>query len=248
VESKELALKIRQHVIQMTHDAKCSHIGSCLSCADILAVLYNIKDKEDKFILSKGHASAALYAVLAESGYFPIEYLKRYYHDTLCGHASHYVPGVDVSTGALGHGLSIGCGMALSTKNKVYVLLGDGDLNEGSTWEAAIFASHHRLNNLVAIVDYNKLQALGNIEDILDLTSLTGKMLSFGWDVREVNGHDTEEMANAFATVKKNKYQPSCFIAYTIKGKGVSFCENKVEWHYKHPNDEELKKALEELK
>lgn len=248
----------------MTHKAQSSHIGSCLSIADILAVLHNgvlnVRPKEpnwedrDRFILSKGHACAAVYAVLAEKGYFPMEWLDTFCQkgSKLAGHISHEVAGVEVSTGSLGHGLSIGCGMALAAKQdnkpyKVYVLLSDGDCDEGSTWEATMFASHHRLDNLVAIVDYNKLQAMGFSKDILGLEPMPLKWQSFGWSVREVNGHNTDEIENVLQNVPLNLKQPSCIIAHTIKGKGVSFMENSVLWHYKYPNDEELAMALKEL-
>ncbi|KKN79333.1 hypothetical protein LCGC14_0341150 [marine sediment metagenome] len=254
---EELARKIREHVLRMTHRAKCSHVGSCLSIADILAVLYsgvlNVKpeqpdwEKRDRFILSKGHACAAVYAVLAECGFFPLEWLDGFYQSgsLLSGHISHQVPGVEASTGSLGQGLSIGCGMALATKQKVFVLLGDGDCNEGSTWEAVMFARQHCLANLVAIVDYNKIQALGKTKDVLDLVSLRAKWLAFGWNTIEVDGHDLLDLVDGLQV--KVDIQPHCIIAHTIKGKGVSWMENRVEWHYKHPNDEELESALKEL-
>jgi transketolase len=260
MENKELAARIRQDVLQMTHDAKCSHVGSCLSIADILAVLYGgiLKvdpknpnwQERDRFILSKGHACAALYAVLAEKGFFPKELLSTFYQsDSLLeGHINHHIAGVEVSTGSLGHGLSIGCGMAISNKNRVYVLLSDGDCNEGSTWESAMFASHHRLGNLTVIVDYNKMQALGKSKDILDLELFANMWFSFGWTVREIDGHDLEEIEKTFNCLPFRNRFPSCIIAHTVKGKGVSCMEDKVEWHYKYPNDEELEKALAELK
>jgi transketolase len=256
--SKELALKIRKHCLEMTNKSKASHIGSCLSIADILAVLYgkvmNYKSDEpnwegrDRFILSKGHACAALYAVLAECGFFPIKELETFYGEgILMGHASHYVKGVDASTGSLGMGLSIGCGMALGIKQMVYVLLGDGDCDEGMTWEAVMFAGHHKLSNLVAIIDSNRLQALGSPSGILNLEPLKCKWESFGWDTRIIGGHNLEEIEKILKYAKGNN-EPTCIIARTIKGKGVSYMENRVEWHYKYPNDEELNKALEELK
>jgi transketolase len=255
---QELARSIRVHSLEMTHKAKSSHIGSCLSIADILAVLYEevmtIRpelpnwESRDRFILSKGHACAALYAVLAECGFFPKEQLDSFYQNgsLLLGHTNHYVPGVEVSTGSLGHALSIGCGMALATKQKVYVLLGDGDCDEGSTWEAAMFASQHKLANLIAIVDYNKMQALGNIASILDLNPLTKKWQAFGWTTREIDGHNPEQIEEAIQRISIYE-QPICVIAHTTKGKGVSFMENKIEWHYKFPNKEELERALLEL-
>lgn len=256
----ELAKKIRTHVLMMTNRAKSSHVGSCLSIADILAVLYgkvlNIHpiqpdwEQRDRFILSKGHACAALYAVLAECGYFPIEDLGGFYQNgsLLLGHASHHVPGVDVSTGSLGFGLSIGCGMALATKSKVYVLLGDGDCDEGSTWEAAMFASHHQLDNLIAIVDYNRLQALGKTGDILNLEPLGKKWASFGWIVHEISGHNLHRLEVVLKNIPRWVKKPTCIVAHTIKGKGISWMEDKVEWHYKYPNDEELKQRLEDLR
>ncbi len=260
-----LAKQIRIDSLQMCHDAKSSHIGSCLSCADILAVLYgevmkvNPVDPEwserDRFILSKGHACAALYAVLAERGFFPKEWLKNFYKygSFLTGHANHKVPGVEVSTGALGDGLSIGCGMALANpKSKVYVMMGDGDCNEGNTWEAAMFAAQHKLGILFVIVDCNGLQALGRVVDISvsGVERLGDMWEGFGWNVIGVDGHDIPQIINTFEIVKAiDDYdKPVCILVYTIKGKGVGFYENKVESHYKCPSDDELKRALEELK
>ncbi len=256
-EYRELATKIRRHALRMTHEAGSSHIGSNLSIADILAVLYdgvlNVKPDQpdwecrDRFILSKGHACAAVYAVLAECGFFPMERLNTFYQNDslLSGHINHFLPGVEASTGSLGHGLSIGCGMAFSLLHKVYVLMSDGDCDEGATWEAAMFAGHHKLGNLVAIIDYNRMQALGDAGLILDLTPLSDKWLAFNWAVQEVDGHDHEQIKSALHNLTLGK--PNCIVAHTIKGKGVSFMENKVEWHYKHPNDEELQLALSEL-
>lgn len=261
---QEFATEIRKLSLQMTHDAKSAHIGSCLSIADILAVLYggvlNVRPEEpdwedrDRFILSKGHASAALYATLALKGFFPMSDLKDFYkRGYLSGHVCHKVKGVDVSTGSLGMGLSIGCGMALAAKRdkkkyRVFVLLSDGELNEGSTWEAAMFASHHRLTNITAIIDYNKLQAMGSTDEILDLLlPLADKWNSFGWsvcEVRECNGlYDTLRIDSPYV----DWHVPNIVVVYTTKGQGVSFMENKVEWHYKHCNDEELNQALAEL-
>lgn len=262
--SIELAKRIRKHMLEMTHKAQSSHVSSCLSVADILAVLYsgvlkvrpNEPDWEDsdRLILSKGHAAAALYAVLAESGFFPIEDLDTFYQkdSKLAGHVSNKVAGVDVSTGALGHGLSIGCGMALVAKRdnkpyRVFVILSDGDLNEGSTWEAAMFAAHHHLDNLVAVVDYNRLQAMGWTDDVLDLEPLRDKWTTFGWYAVRIDGHNFRQIEASFKNVPFALGYPSCIIANTIKGKGVSFMENSVHWHYKYANDEELKKALGEL-
>ena len=260
----ELAKSIRAHALTMVHKANASHIGSCLSIADILAVLYSkilridlsnlAWPERDRFILSKGHAAAILYAVLAEKGFFPKEWLDAYCQDgsKLTGHISHYVPGVEVSTGSLGHGLPIGCGMALAGKRdgrpyRVFVLLSDGELDEGSTWESILFASHHRLDNLVAIVDYNKIQSFGTVKEVLDLEPLAEKWRAFKWSAREIDGHNCNQIEEALTGVPFEQGKPSVIIAHTIKGKGVSFMENKLEWHYKAPNLEELKQAIKEL-
>jgi len=250
----------------MTHRAKSSHVGTSLSIADLLAVLYggalrvdpgrpDAPDR-DRFILSKGHGCAALYATLAEGGFFPLEWLDTYCQDgsRLAGHITHYgVPGVEVSTGSLGHGLSIGCGMALAGKReerpyRVFVLLSDGECDEGSTWEAALFAPHHCLDNLVAIVDYNKIQAFGTVKEVLDLEPLADKWRAFRWAVQEIDGHDYSQIDNALTSIPFEPGKPSCIVAHTIKGKGVSFMENQLAWHYKSPNAEQLAQALAELR
>jgi len=249
------ATKIRAHVLRMTHRAKSSHVGSSLSIADLLAVLYggilrvdtNQPDwaDRDRFILSKGHGSAAIYAVLAERGFFPREWLDTFYQSGshLAGHITHHgVPGVEASTGSLGHGLSIGCGMAMAAKKdgqqyRVFTLLSDGECDEGSIWEAALFAPHHQLENIVAIVDYNKIQAFGMVKEVLNLEPLANKWLAFGWAVQEIDGHSFEQIESALLSVPFKPRQPSCIIAHTVKGKGVSFMENQVAWHYKSPND-----------
>jgi len=261
---KALATRIRAHALKMVHRAGSSHIGGALSIADLLAVLYtgvlqinparpDWPDR-DRFILSKGHAAAAVYATLAEAGFFPMEWLESYYQDDspLAGHITWGVPGVDASTGSLGHGLSIGCGMALAGKHssrryRVFVLLSDGECDEGSTWEAVLFAPHHQLDNLVAIVDYNKIQSFGTVKQVLDLDPLAEKWRAFGWAVKEINGHDFNQIENALLSVPFQQGRPSCIIAHTVKGKGVSFMENQLAWHYKAPNDEQLRQALAEL-
>jgi len=262
ISTDELAHRIRKHVLSMIHKTNSSHIGSCYSIADILAVLYgHVMNYDparpdwslrDRFILSKGHAGAALYAVLAESGFFDVEDLKNYNHDgtVLSGHVMHYVPGVEVSSGSLGHGLSLGCGMAYAGKidnlpYKVYVLLSDGECDEGSIWEAIMFAGHHRLTNLITIVDYNKIQSLGNVKDILDLEPFADKWRAFGWEVLEVDGHRHYDMKTRLEIASSNK--PTVMIAHTVKGKGVSFMENKLMWHYKSPSTDEYNSALLEL-
>ena len=242
-----------------------SHIGSALSIADILAVLYggvlrlNVNNPKapdrDRFILSKGHAGAAVYAVLAELGFFTKEKLKTHYKDgsDLCGHVSHKgIPGVELSTGSLGHGLSIGAGMALGAKiddkvHRVFVLLSDGECDEGSNWEAILFASHHRLDNLAAIVDYNKIQSLASVEETLSLEPFADKLRSFGWVVREVDGHDHPQLQKSLSDLPAEIGRPTAVIAHTTKGKGVSFMENTVLWHYRCPKGEEFDAALKEL-
>jgi len=196
-----------------------------------------------------------LYAVLAEKGFFPGAWLDDFYQEgsPLAGHVTHVgVPGVDVSTGSLGHGLSIACGMALAGKRdgqsyRVFAMLSDGECDEGSLWEAVLFAPHYGLDNLVAIVDYNKIQSLGSVKEVLDLDPLAAKWEAFGWAVVEIDGHDFGQIESALESIPVKPGQPSCIIAHTIKGKGVSFMENKLLWHYRSPDDTELVKALQEL-
>jgi transketolase len=259
-----LAKKIRIHATRMIHTAKSSHLGGNLSMAEILAVLYgrvlNIVPFEptagnrDRLVLSKGHAAASYYAVLAECGFFPVEWLDEFYINggRLAGHTTHNIPGIEVSSGSLGHGLSIAVGMALAgmrdnANYRVFTILSDGDCDEGSTWEAAMFAAHHNLENLIAIVDYNKLQALGYTKHIVDLEPLADKWLSFGWGVHSIDGHEIKQILSAMETLPLVSNQPSCIIAHTIKGKGISFMEDDVLWHYRNPQGEEYRKALEEL-
>jgi transketolase len=261
----KLAGKIRRHVVRMTHRAKSSHVGTSLSMTDLLAVLYGkilrVNPAEphcpdrDRFILSKGHGAAGVYAVLAEKGFFPVEELDTFYQNgsALAGHITRSdVSGIEVSTGSLGHGLAIACGMALAGQRdhrlyRVFVLLSDGECDEGSTWEAILFASHHHLDNLVAIVDYNKIQSLARTEDTLALEPFGDKWRAFGWSVREINGHDLAEIQDTLKTVPWQLGRPSCVIAHTVKGKGVSFMENSVLWHYRPPDKDELQRALAEL-
>jgi transketolase len=246
----------------MVHRAKASHIGSALSIADILAVLYgeiihfdtanqNFALR-DRFILSKGHACVAVYSTLAEVGFLNEEQLKTYGDDFswLMNHISHKVNGVEFSTGALGHGLPFGVGKALASKVRgeswrTFVLLSDGEMDEGSNWEALMFAAHHKLFNLTAIIDYNKLQSLDSIANTLGLEPLSDKLNAFGCSVHEIDGHDHQMLVTALTSIAKEK--PTVIIAHTTKGKGVSFMENRVEWHYKNPNDEQLANALLEL-
>ncbi len=260
-----LAKRIRLATLRMICNAKSSHLGSAFSMADLLAVLYsrilrvdpNAPEwpDRDRFILSKGHACAPLYAVLAERGFFPKEWLDDFYLDgaRLAGHATHLgVPGVEVSTGSLGHGLPMACGMALTGKrdacaHRIFTLLSDGECDEGSTWEAALFASHHRLDNLVSIVDYNKIQSLGTVAEVLDLEPFAAKWQAFGWSVREIDGHNLEEIEGTLKSVPFEHAKPSCVVAHTVKGKGVSFMENQLLWHYRSPDTDEMAKALAEL-
>lgn len=263
MDSLQLAKKIRIHALNMTAKSKASHIGSILSIADIIAVLYsgvlkfdtlnpNLKNR-DRFILSKGHAGVAVYAALAECGFFPVKDLENYYsfNSNLSGHISHKgVPGTEVSTGSLGQGICIAAGMALALKldknpAKVYALAGDGECDEGCVWEAIMFSAHQKLDNLIIIIDKNNLQATGFTKDILNLGSLEKKFEAFDCYVQTVNGHNHKEIKNALLRVKRT--MPKVIIANTIKGKGVSFMENRILWHYKNPDGELLEKALKEI-
>jgi transketolase len=265
MDTRQLALKIRRHAVWMTHRGKSSHVASVLSIADILAVLYGRVlrkrpseprwPERDRFILSKGHAGAGVYAALAETGYFPADWLKDHCGSgsKMCGHVSHLgIPGVELSTGSLGHGLSVGAGMAyagkLGNKNfRVFTLLSDGECDEGSNWEAILFAAHHRLANLIAIVDYNKIQSLGPVAETLGLEPFAAKWQSFGWQVKEVDGHDHDQLITSLNSPSEPGGPPTCVIAHTTKGKGISFMENSVLWHYRSPQGEEFEAALAEL-
>lgn len=261
----DLARRIRRHAVNMTHQARSSHVASSLSMAELLAVLYTrilrlapetVADPDrDRLILSKGHGCAGLYAVLAECGFFPLEWLDSFYLDGshLPGHATAQgIPAVEVSTGSLGHGLSIACGLALAGKldgrpYRVFALLSDGECDEGSIWEAVMFAPQHRLDNMVVIVDYNKIQSLGRVEDVLDLEPFGAKWSAFRWAVREIDGHNVEAIEEALRQVPFEPGKPSCLIAHTVKGKGVSFMEDTILWHYRTPQNEEYKRAIAEL-
>jgi len=265
VDTPSLARRIRAHALRMLSRANASHIGSCLSIADLLAVLYgrilNVDPvrcdcpDRDRFILSKGHAAAIYYAVLAERGFFPLEWLDTYCEDgsRLTGHVTTPgVPGVEFSTGSLGHGLSIGNGMALVGKQdgrpyRIFVLLSDGEMDEGSNWEAILFAAHHRLDNLVAIIDYNKIQSFGSLKEVLDLEPLAEKWRAFRWAVWEIDGHEHDQIKEALSCAPFEPGKPSVIIAHTVKGKGVSFMEGQLAWHYKSPNDQQLAQALSEV-
>jgi len=262
--SLELAWKIRRHGVEMTHISRGSHIGAILSVADIIAVLYAeilrydpdqpALETRDRVILSKGHAGAAIYSALAECGFFPVEELSTHYQNgsRLSGHVSHKgVPGVEFSTGSLGHGLSVGCGMALAAKKdrknfRVFVILGDGECNEGSIWEAALFANHFELSNLVVIIDHNKMQSLTFCEDTIALSPFAEKWRAFGWNVIDLDGHDHTQLRNALGKKSSGK-KPTCIIANTVKGKGISFMENDILWHYRTPQGQEYESAIKEL-
>jgi transketolase len=265
VDSRVLARQLRIHVLRMTSRGGSSHIGSVFSMADILAVLYSgvlrVDPKRpdwsdrDRFVLSKGHAGAGVYAVLAEVGFFDVQRLATHYQDgsQLSGHVSHKgIPGVELSTGSLGHGLSVATGMAYGAKlderaNRVVVLLSDGECDEGSTWEAALFAAHHRLDNLVAVVDYNKIQSLDWVSNTLALEPFADKWRAFGWTVAECDGHDHAALQAELTRVPREPGRPHCLVAHTVKGKGVSFMENTVLWHYRTARGEEFDAALREL-
>lgn len=265
--SEQLAWKIRRHGIEMTHISHGSHIGSILSVADIIAVLYNdianvdpknpkMPDR-DRIILSKGHAGAAIYAALAEKGFFNVEELKTHYADgsKLSGHVSHKgIPGVEFSTGSLGHGLSVAAGMAYGAKkdgklHKVFVICGDGECDEGAVWEAALVANHFKLNNLVAVIDHNKMQSLDFCENTIALSPFTDKWKAFGWNVIDIDGHNQDALRDSFAKAKESIDKPTVIIANTIKGKGISFMENDILWHYRFPHEgEEYDSAVAELR
>ena len=265
MDTRELARRIRIHAVRMTNRGGGAHVGAVLSMADIVAVLYGAVlrvdptspqwPQRDRFILSKGHAGAGVYAVLAERGFFPVEQLHSHYQDgsELSGHVSHKgVPGVELSTGSLGHGLSVGAGMALACKlegkaHRVYVLMSDGECDEGSNWEAILFAGHQRLDHLAAIVDYNKMQSLGPVSLTLELEPFADKWRAFGWSVVEVDGHDHDALRTALSAVPSATGRTSVILAHTTKGKGVSFMENQVLWHYRTPTGKEFIDALTEL-
>lgn len=264
IESNELAWRMRCHAIDMVHASHASHIGAILSATDIIAVLYaNIlhidpqiptMPERDRFVMSKGHAGVAVYAALAEMGFFPVEDLTLYYTDgsVYSGHVSHRgVPGVEFSTGSLGHGIAVACGMALAGKMHaipyhVYALAGDGECNEGTVWETALLAQQYKLDNFTVIVDRNGMQAMGNCSDVMNLEPFADKWRSFGWTVVDVtDGNDHDQLRAAFAAPFDGR--PKCIIANTVKGKGISFMEHNLTWHYRDPQNEFYSKAVAEL-
>lgn len=296
-QTEALARNIRASSLRMVHHANASHIGGCLSMADLLAVLYgavlridpqrpNDPDR-DRFVLSKGHAAAAVYSCLAARGFFPESWLDTYCQDgsRLSGHLTHHgVPGVEVSSGSLGHGLSLAAGMALAGKRRcqnpsanegfisngtfktdrtyttcsdprwrsgsdhsayrVFAMLSDGECDEGSIWEAALFAPMHKLDNLVAIIDANAIQSFGSVKEVLDLEPFADKWRAFGWAVREIDGHDHLKIHYALSDLPAQPDRPTLVLARTVKGKGIEFMENRLEWHYRSPNATQLEQAL----
>lgn len=263
-DSQKFSRNIRATALRMVAHAKASHIGSAFSIADLVAVLYTrilkidhadpLSCERDRLILSKGHACSIVYAAINQLGWISDALVKEYGDDfsPLMTHISHKVEGVEFSTGSLGHGLPFGTGKALAAKIdnrqwRAFVILSDGEMDEGSNWEAIMFAAHHRLDNLVAMIDYNKLQSLGSVASTLGLEPLVDKLAAFGWSVREVDGHNHHEIFKNLSSVPWEKGKPSVLIAHTTKGKGVSFMENSVEWHYKSPSPEQLEQALMEV-
>lgn len=261
----EVAAHIRMQVIEMSHRAKTPHLGSSLSCVDLIVALYgsilNIDSAQpdaperDRFVLSKGHAATTLYAVLAEHGFFPKAEIEQYAEpgSPLPEHpAPKCIAGIEAATGSLGHGLSLGVGMALSASiqkldYRTYVLLSDGECNEGSTWEAAMMAPAHGLSNLFAIVDFNKWQATGRSQEVMSIEPLEEKFAAFGWNAKRIDGHDMSQILDALIPSPATDGKPTAIIADTVKGKGVSFMEDDNNWHYRIPNEEEVELARDEL-
>lgn len=262
VELESLARRIRRRIVTMSHRGRSPHLGSCLSCVDILVACYFHAmridadrpgdDDRDRFILSKGHAAPALYATLAERGFFPLDLLDTYNTDggVLAEHpCPASVPGLEAATGSLGHGLPIGVGMGLAANlrasdARVFVTLSDGECNEGSVWEAAMFAGAQRLGRLMVFVDFNRWQATGRSEEVMALTPLADKWRAFGWDAVDVDGHDLEALCRVAETRRE---KPTAVIAHTVKGKGVSFMEDDNNWHYRIPDEREYADAMAEL-
>jgi len=251
---KDFSLKVRKSILKIANSSQCSHIGSNLSIVDILTILYIkfLKNKKNYFILSKGHACLALYCVLKEMRFITEKTLNSFGKNDsiLMSHASHKVPGIELSTGSLGHGLPVATGVALADKinkikKKTFVLLSDGELDEGSNWESLLFSSHHKLNNLVIIIDYNKLQSIDFVKNTLNLEPLKQKFQSFGCKVVSVDGHNFKQLEKVLSS---SSTKPLVIIANTIKGKGVSFMENSVLWHYKSLNSEDYQKAMKIIK
>lgn len=263
--SLEFSNEIRRKTLEMVYNAKSSHIGGALSMVDILAVLYTdilnidpmnpLWSSRDRFFLSKGHACTSLYATLGLKGFYPLNQLETFAKDgsVFLSHTSHQVPGIEISAGSLGHVLPIASGVALAGKIKkqawhVFCLLSDGELDEGSNWETFLFAPHHELDNLIVIIDYNKIQSFGSVHEILNIEPLKAKFEAFAWNVLEVDGHNHGQIKEVLKLSLVPKRKPTVIIAHTIKGKGVDFMENKLIWHYKSPTYEEFQEANQQLK
>jgi transketolase len=264
VNSLKLAQKIRLHAVDLVYRAKASHIGGALSVTDILSVLYaNILRYDssnsawvdrDRLLFSKGHCCTSLYAALHLVGFFPLDDLLSFATNGsyFTSHVNHNVPGIELSTGSLGHALPVACGMALAAirKNKswrVFVILSDGELDEGSNWESFLFAPHHLLRNLTVIIDYNRIQSFGTTKEVLDLDPLVDKLKAFRWNVSEIDGHNHDEVRKVLTVPPQNSNLPSAIIAHTIKGKGVSFMENQLSWHYRSPDEQLYRQAIREI-
>lgn len=264
--TQDLAREIRLLSLELCHSGGTSHIGGAFSISDILAVLYQDiarifpeapdNPKRDRIFFSKGHACTAMYSVLAIKNYFTTDELKNNFiknSSYFTSHINHNLPGVELSTGSLGHALGVACGSALAIKrkardNRVFALLSDGELDEGSNWEAILFAAHQKLDNLIAIIDYNKIQSFGTTEEVLNLESLSDKFKAFNWEVEEVDGHDIQLLQTTLRKLSNNNNtRPKCLIAHTVKGKGVSFMENRLLWHYRSPSNDEYLSAKQEL-
>jgi transketolase len=247
---KKISSDIRKKILNISYKKKTSHVGSNLSIVDILVVLYKNfikKNNKNQFILSKGHACLSLYCVLNYFKYFSEKYLSQYgdNNSIMMCHVSHKIPGINISTGSLGHGLPIATGKAyINKRNKIFILMSDGELNEGSNWESFLFISHHKILNIKIIIDYNKIQSLDLVKNVIKIEPIAKKFQSFGFEVSMINGHNYDQIYKALN--KKNK-QPHVIIANTIKGKGVKFMENSILWHYKSPSKDDLAKALKNL-
>ncbi len=262
---RAIAREVRKDILKMTSEAQSGHPGGAMSAADIIVTLYYYKmrhnpenpkwEKRDRFVLSKGHVCPALYSVLARTGYFPLEKLHEFrkLNGDLQGHPDmHKTPGIEISTGSLGHGIGAAVGMALGLKldksdSRVYCMIGDGEAQEGSVWEASMAASHYNLDNLVVILDNNNLQIDGPVDDVMSIYPAVEKWKAFGWHVIEINGHDFKEIKAALDEADSVKFKPTMIVAKTVKGKGVSFMENRAEWHGKALSPDLLKEALKEL-
>lgn len=261
---KAKSFELRKEIVNLIYNSKCGHMGGDLSVIDMLVTLYydemnispeKVKDRNrDRFVLSKGHCVEALYVTLADRGFFPKEELKNYskYQSLFIGHPNNKINGIEMNSGSLGHGLSVACGMALAGKKdeadyRVYTIMGDGELGEGSVWEGAMFAGHYKLDNLCALIDRNGLQISGTTEEVMNHIHLKERFESFGWNVIEANGNDPNELKKAFSQARDTKGKPTLIIGNTTKGCGVSFMENQVSWHHRVPTDSEYENAVKEL-